>query len=652
MLFQLFRRSVERSLLFAAMFLFVLFYSQYQPVQAQAVTYLYPSSPLRTLIPANATYVQETRIGTFRQGQQGWGTPTYRVSAGTTIPLVTITNTSSGRVERWPIPTTAIPAPEADAHMVVIHYGTGMVYEFYAAIWTSATTITAGGMVAFPLSSNGISNPTYRRTTASGLALTNGIVSREDFSNPSTGALDSSRQINHALSLHLPPALLGTNTYIAPAVGGEASGQAGANGIPMGALFALPRNLNPDTISGLHPFTQRLLRAARDYGLYVSDATGTPLYNNKYIGTIEVETGLLAQLYGVSNDDLISRIQSEIYSVIQTYGIYRVNGGSSSPTQVPSATATRTPTAIILPPTNTPVPTATMTRTLPPTNTLVPTATRTPSRTPSRTPTATRTPTPTRTPTGAATATRTPTFTPTATWTPSRTPSQTPTATRTPTPTRTPTRTPTGAATATRTPTFTPTATRTPTWTNTPLPTNTPTRTNTPVLTNTPTRTPTFIATPVPTNTPVPPTVPPVSGNVGVRAVTASSTVNVGATFTIDIMLDNPAGAGGGGVRGVELDCAFVPDGPVAGQNVTPSSMFASGSNVSLSNFEWADYFYYSVTQASNSPAVTAGGTIVTLTIRAASVGTVGLQCNVHLTTAQNNYTQLSFTPLSITVQP
>ncbi len=101
-----------------------------------------------------------------------------------------------------------------------------------------------------------------------------------------------------------------------------------------------------------------------------------------------------------------------------------------------------------------------------PSDTPVPTDTLTPSPTPSRTPRPAATPWPTRTPS------RTPL--PAATPWPTRTPTRTPRPAATPWPTRTPSRTPLPAATPWPTRTA-PTGTRTPTATRTPPPTRTPT---------------------------------------------------------------------------------------------------------------------------------------------------------------------------------
>lgn len=321
-------------------------------VSAQAGSGVYGSgNAFHSPVPSDAAYTYDGRIGTFRQGMQEWGTPVYRVQAGIYTPLVTITNTYSGRVEQWPIPTYAVPASAEDGHLAVINMGNRMVYELFAAVWTSPTTISAGGMVVYPLDGDGVTDRPNRRVTASGVANTNGMIIAEDFLN-SAGQLDASRTINHALSLHIPRWMIDPNAFVAPAVGAEAAGtDTSGNGVPMGARFALPRNLNVDSLN-VHPFTREVLRAARDFGLFVTDGTGTPTTSSgQAIGTIEVEPGLLQQLYGVDGNDLISVVEDEVAGVVAAYGVFRVTVGGNGapmppaeviPTQVP-------PTQVIVP---------------------------------------------------------------------------------------------------------------------------------------------------------------------------------------------------------------------------------------------------------------------------------------------------------------
>ncbi|MFN8373848.1 MAG: hypothetical protein U0694_13360 [Anaerolineae bacterium] len=500
--------------------------AQIQLVGAQQVYpgyEIFTSGPSRSLIPANAVYTRETRIGSFRPGYQEWGCPVFRVPANEVNALVTITNTYSGRVENWPIPTYAVPANAEDGHMCIVNLNTNTVYEFFEAVWTGTRSIRAGGMVAFPMNGQGISDPPHRRVTASGFANMYGMIKREDFINPATGQLDPNNTVlDHALTINLPPAILGNDTYISPAVGGEVAGSASSNGIPMGALFALPRSLNVDTLN-VSPIVRTILRAARDYGLYVADGTGTANYNGNYAGTIEMEPNLLATLYGgTSNDAYMDTIQSQVYAVISQYGIYRVTAGTGPAptlTSTPVVTVTSAPTSTpTVRPSNTPVPPTSTPR---PSNTPVPSGTPRPSNTPVP---------PTSTPLN-------------------------------------PTARPTdfgGGQTSTATPTNTRMARPSNTLkalTSTPRPSNTPVPpTSTPRLSNTPVP-PT--STPRPSNTPVPPTATPVPAQhtKSVRfGVTHrhSRIIRAGTSFNANVTLDNPALAAGGGVSAIQLECFLV----------------------------------------------------------------------------------------------
>ncbi len=638
---QLTRKHPMIYLPFAALIaLLVLFLSQIQLAEAQQ-TYpgytIFSTGVSRSMIPANSVYTRETRIGSFRPGYQEWGCPVFRIPANESHPMVTVTNTSSGRVETWPIPTYAVPANAADGHMCIVNLGTQTVYEFFEAVWTGTSTISAGGMVAFPMSANGISNPPHRRVTASGFANMFGMIRREDFINPSTGQLDPNNTVlTHALTINLPPAILGNNTFVSPAVGGEVSGNASSNGIPMGALFALPRNLDVDALN-VHPIVRTILRAARDYGLYVADGTGTANYGGNYAGTIEMEPQLLVQLYGQgsSNDYYMETIQSQVFSVISQYGIYRVTAGTGPvPTNTP------------VPATNTPVPPATSTPR--PTNTVVP-----PTSTPRPTNTPTSTPRPSNTPVS-------PTVTPRPTdvgggqdLTPTQTPRPTNTATPRPTNTATPraTNTATPGATNTATPRATNTATPRPTNTATPRATNTatPRLTNTVVPpTSTPRPTNTVVpptSTPRPTNTP---TATPISSAVGSHII-IPSTVNVNTNFNVTIRLDNPASAPGGGVGAMEVQCSVSPTSRLIGQSYANGTVF--GPNPVIIVNPTTSSITYAVSQSGSNPPVRTGGTVLSLTIRAATRGTATITCTASIIDATGVETNLTVAPVTFTVR-
>ncbi len=298
------------------------------------------ASPFNQPIPPDATYTPEDRIGSFRHGYEEWSMPIYRVSSDTSYPLVEVINTNSGRVEQWPIPPFAQPGPEQDAHLAVMYPDSNIIYEFWDAHWVDSDTINAGGMHDFPLDGSGISDPVYYRVTASGFAVSAGMLVREDFIDPTTGLFDATRPVQHALSMSLPFELVTTNAFVAPAVGGEPAGTAGAEGIPLGARFALPPSLDVDALS-VHPLAKTILRAARDYGLYINDTNSAPLYEGLYAGSIRIEPGLVQEMFSIANNDLISIIQAEIYSVVQANGLYRIaDGTSTAPTATDDAYAT------------------------------------------------------------------------------------------------------------------------------------------------------------------------------------------------------------------------------------------------------------------------------------------------------------------------
>jgi hypothetical protein len=502
-------------------------------VSAQGGSGVYSgSNAFHSPVPSDAAYTYDGRLGTFRQGMQEWGTPVYRVQAGVNVPLVTITNTYSGRVEQWPIPTYAVPAVAEDGHLAVINMGSRMVYELFAAVWTSSTTISAGGMVAYSLDGDGVTDRANRRVTASGVANTNGMIIAEDFLN-SAGQLDASRAINHALSLHIPRWMIDPNGFVAPAVGSESAGtDTSGNGVPMGARFALPRNLNVDSLN-VHPFTREVLRAARDFGLFVTDGTGTPTTGSgQAIGTIEVEPGLLQQLYGVNGNDLISVVEDEVAGVVASYGVFRVTVGGSSVPMPPAEVPTQAPV-----PTTVVIPTVVPPVVVPPT--VVP-----------------------------------------------------------------------------------------------------------PVV-QPPVEQPPVVQPPVDNggnegrgNDGGAPAEVPMSV-AGSHAATASTTVSVGTTFTVEFVVDNAVS-----MYGTVIDCGVSSAEVVTGVDYADGWLFGGDSHVDVQT--WADYLYYTVWQRS---PVNGSGTVVTVTLEALAQGTATITCNNYAVSVDEEWVYMPFAPLTITVQ-
>ncbi len=223
-------------------------------------------------------------------------------------------------------------------------------------------------------------------------------------------------------------------------------------------------------------------------------------------------------------------------------------------------------------------------------------------------------------------------------------PSSTPRPTNTapPRPTNTPTARPTDIGGGQEvTPTLRPTNTPTPRPTNT----ATPRPTNTPVP-------PT--ATPRPTNTPVPPTATPRPTNTPIAATVASrivipGTIYAGTNFNVGITLDNPAAAAGGGVDAMEIQCSVTPTTRLIGQSFANGTVF--GPNAVIVSQPTTSSIVYAVSQSGTNPPVTVGGTVLTLTIRAASVGQGTMTCAVEIIDGNGMTTVLSVAPVTITVR-
>ncbi len=294
------------------------------PADIEARDYFCDNSPFNQVIPFGTNYVLEEQIQSFRQNQEEWSAPIYRVDENLSPPPVDIANDYSDRVETWSIPVDATPATADDHHLIVVVPAENMIYEMWNARWLDSSNIAAGGMKNFPIDGTGISDPPNQRVTAAGFSVLAGMVIREDFVDPETGLFDVNRPIEHALSMSLHFDIVGTDTFRPPAVGGESQGRAGENGIPMGARFAIGSNMSDEALEDLHPLTRAMAIAARDYGIYVNDTNSAPMYEDGYVGNVRVEVGLMELLFGKTADALSNRVQREIGDLINLYGFYRL----------------------------------------------------------------------------------------------------------------------------------------------------------------------------------------------------------------------------------------------------------------------------------------------------------------------------------------
>lgn len=106
-------------------------------------------------------------------------------------------------------------------------------------------------------------------TSASGVAALFGLLRGDEINDPS-------KKVEHALQMVLPRkgGDLLANAFVLPAVGGDGSMSQNTGKIPYGALFALPKSVNIDSL-GLTPRGKRIAEAIQNYGIYAVDGSST-----------------------------------------------------------------------------------------------------------------------------------------------------------------------------------------------------------------------------------------------------------------------------------------------------------------------------------------------------------------------------------------
>jgi hypothetical protein len=272
-----------------------------------------PANPFNQKIPTGASYTKESRIGSVRPAQEEYSMPIYQVNSAE-IPSIKVFN-DYGRTENWPIPLSAQPDTGSDHRMGILDTNKQVIYEIWDAQWRDNNTLHAGGMKDFPLKGDGMSHPANQRVNAAGWAASAGMFTSADFG--------TDREVSHALMVSLPHALLKKDAFISPAQGGEAHGD-NTGDLPLGTRLALPKNIDVDSLN-VSPFTKILTKQLRDYGAFVSDRNSAAKYKDQYVATFQIEQGLPKKIYNTSNNNLSQKVQTEMYGVIQKYGLYRVN---------------------------------------------------------------------------------------------------------------------------------------------------------------------------------------------------------------------------------------------------------------------------------------------------------------------------------------
>lgn len=160
---------------------------------------------------------------------------------------------------------------------------------------------------------------------------------------------------------------------------------------------------------------------------------------------------------------------------------------------------------------------------------------------------------------------------------------------------------------------------------------------------------PTVTATP--TNTAIPSTATPteILIGVGARASVANSTLQIGDLSQIDIWLENPQGAGGGGVYAFESRCTLSSANVIRGTSVVRGSLFSNEVEV---NQGWTNTsILYAVSQSRDQSAVSTGGIVVSLPVEALAAGQVIFTCETEIVDANEVRTVIPFANLTLTVE-
>ncbi|MCC7208972.1 MAG: right-handed parallel beta-helix repeat-containing protein [Anaerolineae bacterium] len=175
-----------------------------------------------------------------------------------------------------------------------------------------------------------------------------------------------------------------------------------------------------------------------------------------------------------------------------------------------------------------------------------------------------------------------------------------------------------------------------------------PTATSVPPTTVPPTTVPPTTVPP----TSVPPTatsLPPQQG-ASVRAVLATGAIQPGGAGRVDVLLDNPQLAGGGGIRALEARCGIAPAGVVAGQVVTTGALFGPDPVMVNAGVQADNTWVYAVSQSGTNPAITASGVLFSFDLTALAPGSATLTCAISIIDASRATATLPFAADPITV--
>jgi hypothetical protein len=132
--------------------------------------------------------------------------------------------------------------------------------------------------------------------------------------------------------------------------------------------------------------------------------------------------------------------------------------------------------------------------------------------------------------------------------------------------------------------------------------------------------------------------------------VLTTGALQPGGTAHVDVVLDNPQLAGGGGIRALEARCGLVPAGVVVGQGVMSGLLFGPDPVMVSAGVQADSTWVYAVSQSGANPPVSAGGVLFSIDLKAVGQGTALVTCTVSIIDGDRATSTLPFMADPITV--
>ncbi|KMO39073.1 hypothetical protein VQ02_10510 [Methylobacterium variabile] len=162
----------------------------------------------------------------------------------------------------------AIIVSEDGQHYIETWLGAKTGNNSYHATYLAENTVTGDGIADVPGAHEGI--------RAAGMSLMGGLVQKEDLDNLS---------IDHAVAMAISTTQAGSSStpYVWPATTADGFSGSYSGSIPLGSLFAIPKDVDLTKIGIQTPEGMALAKAYQNYGGYVTDTAGSNTLQLAYL---------------------------------------------------------------------------------------------------------------------------------------------------------------------------------------------------------------------------------------------------------------------------------------------------------------------------------------------------------------------------------